>query len=64
MPSIVFSAQACCAFEDAITRTTEALKAQGFGLISDIDVRPPSRPSSASTARPIASSAPVRRATP
>ena len=38
MPSIVFSAQACCAFDDAITRTTEALKAQGFGIISDIDV--------------------------
>ena len=27
MPSIVFSAQACCAFDDAITRTTDALKA-------------------------------------
>jgi len=38
MPSIVFSAQPCCAFDDAVNRTTEALKAQGFGLISDIDV--------------------------
>lgn len=38
MPSIVFSAQPCCAFDEAITRTTEALKAQGFGIISDIDV--------------------------
>ena len=38
MPSIVFSAQPCCAFDDAVTRTTEALKAQGFGIISDIDV--------------------------
>jgi uncharacterized protein (DUF302 family) len=38
MPSIVFSAQPCCAFDDAIARTTEALKAQGFGIISDIDV--------------------------
>lgn len=38
MPSIVFSAQPGCSFDDAITRTTEALKAQGFGVISDIDV--------------------------
>ena len=38
MPSIVFSAQPCCAFDEAIARTTEALKAQGFGIISDIDV--------------------------
>ena len=38
MPSIVFSAQPCCTFDSAVTRTTEALKAQGFGIISDIDV--------------------------
>ena len=38
MPTIVFSAQPCCAFDEAIARTTEALKAQGFGIISDIDV--------------------------
>ena len=38
MPSIVFSAQPCCTFDNAVTRTTEALKAQGFGIISDIDV--------------------------
>ena len=30
--------QACCAFDDAIARTTDALKAQGLGIISDIDV--------------------------
>lgn len=38
MPSIVFSAQPRCTFDDAVARTTEALKAQGFGIISDIDV--------------------------
>lgn len=38
MPSIVFSAQPRCSFDEAVTRATEALKAQGFGIISDIDV--------------------------
>jgi uncharacterized protein (DUF302 family) len=38
MPSIVFSAQPQCTFDEAVARTTEALKAQGFGIISDIDV--------------------------
>ncbi|MGE0071613.1 MAG: DUF302 domain-containing protein [Thiomonas sp.] len=38
MPSIVFSAQSSSSFDDVLARTTEALKAQGFGIISDIDV--------------------------
>ena len=26
-------------FDDALTRTTEALKAEGFGVITQIDIR-------------------------
>ena len=32
-----------CPFADAIARTEEALKAQGFGVISRIDIIPSSR---------------------
>lgn len=28
-----------CGFEEAVRRTTEALKQQGFGIITDIDVK-------------------------
>jgi len=34
-----FSIQVTGEFQEAITRVTEALKSQGFGVISDIDVR-------------------------
>ncbi|HXK59918.1 MAG TPA: DUF302 domain-containing protein [Acidobacteriota bacterium] len=34
-----FSVQISGGFEDAVQRVTEALKEQGFGIISDIDVR-------------------------
>ena len=38
MPSIVFTAPMSCGYDDAVTRTIDALKANGFGVISDIDV--------------------------
>jgi len=34
-----FSTQISGSFEDAIQRATEALKAEGFGVLSDIDVQ-------------------------
>jgi uncharacterized protein (DUF302 family) len=33
-----FSKKVTASFEEAVSRTTEALKAQGFGVISDIDM--------------------------
>jgi uncharacterized protein (DUF302 family) len=38
MPSIVFSARPACGFDDAVARTIDALKAQGFGVITDVDI--------------------------
>lgn len=38
MPSIVFTAPLSCGYDEAVTRTIDALKANGFGVISDIDV--------------------------
>ena len=37
--SYYFSQVLAVGFEDALQRTTEALKREGFGIISDIDVR-------------------------
>lgn len=34
-----FSKMITSSFDEAISRTTEALKAEGFGVISDIDMR-------------------------
>jgi uncharacterized protein (DUF302 family) len=34
-----FSMQISCTFDEAVARVTGALKEQGFGVISDIDVR-------------------------
>ena len=37
--SYYFSTQTDLNFEDAITRTTEALKKEGFGVLTEIDVK-------------------------
>lgn len=34
-----FSVQMSCGFDDAIKRVTEALKTQGFGVLTEIDVK-------------------------
>ena len=34
-----FSLQMSCGFDDAISRVTEALKTQGFGVLTEIDVK-------------------------
>ena len=34
-----FSTTLSTSFDEAITRVTEALKAEGFGVLSDIDVQ-------------------------
>lgn len=37
--SYYFSKTVTAGFEDAVKRTTEALKAEGFGVVTDIDIR-------------------------
>lgn len=34
-----FSVQVGCGFDDAITQVTEALKSEGFGVLTEIDVK-------------------------
>jgi uncharacterized protein (DUF302 family) len=34
-----FSKICTCAFDDAVTRVTEALRREGFGILTEIDVR-------------------------
>ena len=34
-----FSVQMACSFDDAIARVTEALKTEGFGVLTEIDVK-------------------------
>jgi uncharacterized protein (DUF302 family) len=38
-------------FDTAVTAVREAPTDQGFGILTEIDVKPPSRPSSATTWR-------------
>jgi uncharacterized protein (DUF302 family) len=37
--SYYFSKTVTAGFEDAVKRTTDALKAEGFGVVTDIDIR-------------------------